>query len=105
MKTMVKVMGAELSIATVGDNKGNNGHRYDAPYATDAEQFRKAVEESTEELQFPVMHRSKVPEGATMLPAVWQMSKIQKYKARLNIKGSRMKQGVSLRPTYTTVAS
>jgi hypothetical protein len=46
MKTMVKVMGAELSIATVGDNKGNNGHRYDAPYATDAEQFRKAVEES-----------------------------------------------------------
>ena len=50
---------------------------------------------------FSVVHVSEVPEGATILPSVWQMKRkrdiktraVKKYKAQLNIDGSKMKQG------------
>ncbi len=57
--------------------------------------------------------RSEVPDGCIILPAVWQMrrkrdartSRIKKYKARLNIDGSRMKYGEHYNETYSPVAS
>ena len=62
---------------------------------------------------FSIMLRSKVPKGKIILPAVWQMKRkrdikiqeIKKYKARLNIDGSRMRQGVHYNQTYAPVTS
>jgi len=83
----------------------------------DAKEFRKAmVKEWEDQLNngnFSIVHRSKVPEGATILPAVWQMKrkrdiltrKIKKYKARLNLDGSRMKHGKDFDQTYAPVAN
>jgi Reverse transcriptase (RNA-dependent DNA polymerase) len=54
-----------------------------------------------------------VPKGHTILSAVWQMKRkrdaksgaIKKYKARLNIDGSRMRKGEHYDMTYSPVAS
>jgi hypothetical protein len=92
-------------------------YHHQAMKQPDAEDFRKAMKkEWIDQLQngnFTLIHRSKVPEGATILPAVWQMRRkrdiktrgIKKYKARLNIDGSSMKQGVHYDQTYAPVAS
>ena len=73
----------------------------------------KEVNDQFENGNFTVVPRSKVPEGHVILPAVWQMRRkrdvrsgaIKKYKARLNIDGSRMKHGVRFDETYSPVAS
>lgn len=54
-----------------------------------------------------------MPRSATVLPAVWQMRRkrdiktgtIKKYKARLNIDGSRMQKGIHYDQSYAPVAS
>jgi hypothetical protein len=59
------------------------------------------------------MLRNDVPKGETILPAVWQMKRkrdikiqaIKKWKARLNIDGSRMKDGVHYDEIYAPMAS
>eukprot|EP00957_Ditylum_brightwellii_P159364 12130802-Ditylum_brightwellii.AAC.1 len=83
----------------------------------DAAQFKKAMEKEWEDQlgngNFTVCKRSEIPEGATVLPAVWQMKRkrdiktrlIKKYKARLNIDGSRMQHGVHYDQTYAPVAN
>ena len=73
----------------------------------------KEVTDQFENGNFTVVHKSQVPQGQIVLPAVWQMrrkrdvmtGKIKKYKARLNIDGSRMKHGVHYNETYSPVAS
>ncbi len=48
-----------------------------------------------------IHHQSKVPGGATILPTVWHLKrkpdikteKVKKWKAQLNIDGSRMEKG------------
>jgi hypothetical protein len=58
--------------------------------------MQKEVLDQTENGHFSIISRSKLPKGATVLPAVWQMKwkrdiktcKIKKWKARLNIDGS-----------------
>jgi hypothetical protein len=92
-------------------------YHHQAMKEPDRDEFRKAMQkEWTDQLEngnFSVIHRTEVPEGATVLPAVWQMKrkrdiltrKIKKYKARLNIDGSRMKQGQHYDQTYAPVAS
>ena len=62
---------------------------------------------------FNVMKKSQVPKDTQILPTVWQMrrkrdimtGKITKYKARLNVDGSRMKQGIHYNETYVPVAN
>ena len=62
---------------------------------------------------FSIIHKNKIPPKATVLPAVWALRRkrciktgqIKKYKARLNIDGSRMKQGVHYDQSYAPVAS
>jgi hypothetical protein len=83
----------------------------------DREQFQegmhKELNDQFENGNFTVIHKSKVPSDQIILPAVWQMrrkrdaktGKIKKYKARLNIDGSRMKQGLHYNETYSPVAS
>ena len=56
---------------------------------------------------------TKIPGNKTILPSVWQMKRkrdicsreIKKYKACLNIDGSKMKKGVHYDQTYAPVAS
>ncbi len=75
--------------------------------------MEKEIKDQFENGNFTVIHKSKVPEGQIILPAVWQMrrkrdartGRIKKYKARLNIDGSRMRRGVRFIETYSLVAS
>jgi len=94
-------------------------YHHQAMKEPDADKFREAmVKEVQDQLtngNFTILLRSKLPKGATVLPAVWQMKRkrdirtraIKKYKARLNIDGSRMKPGKHYDPnhTYAPVAS
>ena len=62
---------------------------------------------------FTIVHKATVPKDRVILPAVWQMKrkrdiksrKVKKYKARLNIDGSRMVKGLHYDQTYAPVAS
>jgi len=73
----------------------------------------KEVQDQMGNGNFTVTPRSAVPKGATVLPSVWQMKRkrdiktrqVKKWKARLNINGSRMKEGVHYNETYAPVAS
>ena len=77
------------------------------------EAMQKEVRDQYENGNFEIVHISKVPTNSLILPAVWQMKrkrdiktrKIKKYKARLNINGSRMLKGVHYDETYAPVAS
>ena len=83
----------------------------------DSEEFRasmtKEIQDQFENGNFTVVPRTEVPEGQTILPAVWQMRRkrnaktgaIKKYKARLNVDGSRMRKGEHYEMTYSPVAS
>jgi hypothetical protein len=75
--------------------------------------MEKEIRDQFENGNFTVIRKSEVPDGQTILPAVWQMRRkrdartgqIKKYKARLNIDGSRMRRGVHYNETYSPVAS
>jgi hypothetical protein len=75
--------------------------------------MEKEIKDQFENGNFTVIRKSEVPDGHTILPAVWQMRRkrdartgeIKKYKARLNIDGSRMKYGEHYNKTYSPVAS
>ena len=83
----------------------------------DKEEFEssmmKEVEDQYNNGNFSKVHKSEVPDDQIVLPAVWQMRRkrdaktgaIKKYKARLNIDGSRMRKGVHYDMTYSPVAS
>ena len=63
------------------------------------EAMEKEVRDQMDNGNFTIVRKSEVPEGKVILPAVWQMRRkgdiktrmVKKYKARLNIDGSRMK--------------
>lgn len=92
-------------------------YHHEAMKQPDAVEFRVAMDKEWDDQlkngNFTVIHRSEVPEGATVLPTVWQMRRkrdirtrqIKKYKARLNIDGSKMRQGLHYDQTYAPVAS
>ncbi|KAI2497426.1 hypothetical protein MHU86_17084 [Fragilaria crotonensis] len=77
------------------------------------ESMTKEVTDQFNNGNFTIIPKSEVPKGQTILPAVWQMKRkrdakdgsIKKYKARLNIDGSRMKRGEHYDETYAPVAS
>jgi hypothetical protein len=62
---------------------------------------------------FAIVRRSTVPRGAQVVPGVWAMRRkrrittqeVYKWKARLNLDGSRQIKGVSYWDTYAPVAS
>jgi hypothetical protein len=63
--------------------------------------MEKEIKDQFENGNFTVIRKTEVLDGHTILPAVWQMRRkrdaktgeIKKYKACLNIDGSRMKFG------------
>ena len=62
---------------------------------------------------YTIVPLAKVPKGKTILPAVWQMKRkrdiktraVKKWKARLNIDGSRIRKGIHYEQSYAPVAS
>ena len=92
-------------------------YHHQAMKEPDADKFKDAMQKEVDDQMsngnFTIVERRKVPRGATILPAVWQMKRkrdirtreIKKYKARLNIDGSRMKKGVHYEQSYAPVAS
>ena len=90
---------------------------HEAMREKDWTEFRKAmqkeIDDRVEGENFEIVKRSMVPEGAKVLPAVWQLKRkrdiksgaIKKYKARLNIDGSRMEKGIHYDDSYAPVAS
>jgi hypothetical protein len=75
--------------------------------------MQKEVRDQSDNGNFSIIKRTDIPKGATTLPTVWQMRrkrdiktrKVKKWKARLNVDGSRMKPGVHYEETYAPVAS
>ena len=73
----------------------------------------KEVQAHLDNGNFKVIHQSEVPEGEAILPTVWQMKRkrdirtreIKKHKARLNVDGSKMIEGIHYTETYAPVAS
>ena len=83
----------------------------------DWKEFRQAMDKEMKDQMdngnYTIIERSKVPKGKTILPAVWQMKrkqdictrKVKKYKARLNLDGSRQRKGIHYNSTYAPVTS
>ena len=75
--------------------------------------MQKEVNDQMENGNFSIIKRSEVPKGKIILPAVWQMKrkrnirtrKVKKYKARLNLDGSRQSKGIHYDQTYAPVTS
>ena len=76
------------------------------------EAMRKEVQDQKNNGNFVIVEKSQVPKDKTILKSVWQMRRkrdiktraVKKYKARLNIDGSRMRKGVDYDDTYAPVA-
>ena len=92
-------------------------YMHEAMKEKDRKQFilamKKEVEDQMANGNYTIVHIKDVPKGKIILPAVWQMRRkrdiktrlVKKYKARLNIDGSKMKQGLHYDLTYAPVAS
>ena len=73
----------------------------------------KELRDQLEHGNFTVVHKSTVPEGATILPTVWAMRRkrkqdtgeVYKYKGRLNVDGSKQTKGVNYWETFAPVAT
>jgi hypothetical protein len=73
----------------------------------------KEVKDQMDNGNFSIVHRSTVKDEKKILLTVWQMKrkrdimtcKVKKWKARLNIDGSKMRQGIDYQETYAPVAS
>ena len=71
------------------------------------------VRDQTDNGNFSIIKRNQVPKGSTILPCVWQMKrkrhimtrKIKRWKARINVDGSRRTKGVHYDKLYAPVAS
>ena len=90
---------------------------HQAMKARDGEQFRRAVKAELRQLgdtgTYTLIRRKSLPPGTRLLPMVWQLKRkrdlmtgrVKKYKARLNIDGSRMEKGVDYTESYAPVTS
>ena len=75
--------------------------------------MQQALEGQINNGNFSVIPRSQVPEGARVLSAVWAMRRkrristqeVYKWKARLNIDGSKQVEGEDFWETYNPVAN
>ena len=77
------------------------------------EAMRKEIRDQSDNGNFSIMRRDKLPPDKRVLKTVWQMRRkrdiksriVKKYKARLNVDGSRMIRGVDYDETYSPVAT
>ena len=74
--------------------------------------MQKEVQNQRENGNFSIISRKEISEDALILPALWQIKrkrhiktrKVKKYKARLNLDGSRMRKGEHYEESYSLVA-
>ena len=83
--------------------------------APDSAQFKQAMRDEvkahTDNNHWVIVHRSSVPKGMKILPAVWAMRRkrrlgtgeVYKWKARLNVHGGKQVYGVNYWETYSPV--
>jgi hypothetical protein len=77
------------------------------------EAMQKEIDAHTEGGHWKIIKREKLPHGATVLPTVWSMKRkrrisdrqVYKWKARLNIDGSKQVRGLHYQETYSPVVS
>ena len=89
---------------------------HEAMREPDRAEFRAAAQKEWDDQHnngnFVFVEKSNVPDNATLLPAVWAMRRkrdirtrqVKKYKARLNVDGSKQIKGVHYDQTYAPVA-
>ena len=92
-------------------------YHHQAMKAPDRDKFllamQKEIDDQMKHGNFTLMLRSDVPLGEIILPAVWQCKRkrdiltrlIKRYKARLNVDGSKTIKGIHYEQTYSPVAS
>jgi Reverse transcriptase (RNA-dependent DNA polymerase) len=92
-------------------------HWHEAMKEPDKDQFLKAMQQEVESHcqndVWEMIHRKEVPEGIKVLPSVWAMKRkrrfatreVYKWKARLNIDGSKQQYGLNYWETNSPVAS
>ena len=90
---------------------------HEAMQQEDKTEFLKSmmeeVRDQTDNWKLSIIKRNQVPKGSTILPCVWQMKRkrrimtreIKRWKAHLNVDGSRMTKGVHYDKVYAPVAS
>jgi hypothetical protein len=90
---------------------------HQAMAAPDKDEFKQAMEQEvnshSDNVNWIVMNREDVPDGHTVLPAIWAMRRkrdistraVYKWKARLNIHGGKQVKGLNYWDTYAPVAS
>jgi hypothetical protein len=90
-------------------------YHHQAMKQPDKEEFMEAMKKECEahykEGNYKLIKKDKLPEGATLLSSVWQMKRkrkpstgeISKYKARMNVDGSKMVKGLHYEETYAPV--
>jgi hypothetical protein len=90
---------------------------HEAMREPDRDEFIKAMEaevgEHSRNGNWTLVKRSDVPQGVSVIPAVWAMKRkrriatreVYKWKARLNFDGSKQVRGVNYTETYAPVAS
>ncbi len=73
--------------------------------------MKQELVDHTERKHWKVIHRSQVPKGTQILPAVWAMKRkrridtrqVYKWKARLNVHGGMQKYGINYWETFSPV--
>ena len=90
---------------------------HEAMRESDRDDFLRAMQKEIDDQMhngnFTMVRQIDVPKDKTILPAVWQMKwkrdiktcEVKKYKAQLNIDGSRMKYSIHYDQTYAPVAA
>ena len=90
---------------------------HEAMKTSDKDKFLQAMDDeinaNLNRKNISLIHRSNIPEDAILLPAVWQLrrkrnlstGKIKRYKARLNVDGSKMIKHRDYDLTYAPVIS
>ena len=83
----------------------------------DKDKFQEAIKKECEdhfrESNYKLINIDEVPKDATLLSSVWQMKRkrkpstgeISKYKARMNVDGSKMIKGIHYEETYAPVVA
>ena len=99
-------------IAYKATNDPDTLYMHEALKAPDAKEFKKAmikeVQDQTQRKHWRVMLKKDVPQGETILPAVWSMRRkrqiatreVYKWKSRLNLGGHKMIPGKYYDETY-----
>ena len=99
------------------ENPSDSLYLHQALKEPDREKWIEAMEIEVQDQfksgQYVIRHRSTLPEGATILPCIWNMQRkrqlkswgICKWKARLTLDGSRQRKGQDYWDTYAPVAS